>query len=131
MEQKQQEDTQRGRGQGQSPAGEDDTTSQAKRGSQASTSAQRSGGQTDGGQGMGNESFEGSSLGGQAGSPDPAAAMFNGEPSGDASQNYIDPTTGQSNEQGFARDGQGAADAGMESAGEDGNPAPASDLDGE
>lgn len=93
-------------------AGKDrsDTLDQEERGSDGSTSAQRSGGQTDGGQGMGNESFAGSSLGGQAGSPDPAAAMFTSEPSADSSEQHIDPTSGQGADEGLAREGQGVVE---------------------
>lgn len=76
-----------------------------------STSAQRSGGQSQDGQGMGNESFEGSSLGGQTSEPSPTpqdgAALFSGAQPGDSTEGLIDPTTGQI-DRGYAAQGQGA-----------------------
>ena len=80
--------------QGQSSAGasgseQGETMTQADRATQSSTVAQRSGGQTDGGKGMGNESFEGSSLGGQSGA---SRAMFNDEQLGDGHLDSAKPS---------------------------------------
>lgn len=70
-----------------------DSMIQANRASQTSTVAQRSGGQSEGGKGMGNESFEGSSLGGQSGLSDPARAPVSGEQLSDGHRDPAKPST--------------------------------------
>jgi hypothetical protein len=123
-------------GLGQSPAGDaerdpPDETASAGEGAHSSTSAQRSGGQTEGGQGMGNESFEGSSLGGQSSADRSPGAMFGSARADDGSENFIDPTTGQPIDEGFGGDGEGTADASMSSRPDHPDKARPSDLDGE
>ena len=125
----------RAQGQGQSSANDaglqqGDTMSHQDRAPGDSTSAQRAGGQSQGGLDMGNESFEGSSLGGQA-SPDASGTLFGRDEPNDSGENWIDPTTGQAEEEGFAREGHGAADPMMKSPGAGRDPAKSADLDGE
>ncbi|GAC1585245.1 MAG: hypothetical protein NVS3B5_19690 [Sphingomicrobium sp.] len=125
----------RAQGQGQSSANDaglrqGDTMSNQDRAPSDSTSAQRAGGQSQGGLAMGNESFEGSSLGGQASSDAKAPQFVRDEPN-DSGENCIDPTTGEANSEGCAPDGHGAADpmVKLQETGRD--PAKSSDLDGQ
>ena len=109
QQQKGRQDDTLSRGQGSaSDAGLDasDTMPHADRGPIESTSAQRSGSQAKDDPASGNESSP----------PDPAVAMFNGEQPADASQDYIDPATDRSSDQGPDSSG---------------DPAKPSDLEGE
>lgn len=114
----------------------DSMTQQQNQSYGESTSAQRSGGQSIDGEGSTNESFEGSSFGGQSG--DETGDQMGGRPGGQQESSFMSQRQDDSSstyiekqDQTFDRDGQGAGGTSPSSQPEIDRDVEQSDLDGQ